>query len=164
MPEGVSVLYSLKRKTIMMMENRILGLLLLFCVSGCHVTKKEDSLNNFFPTGQGMTLEETILADTLFHGSCPIINDGNEYVYLVNTACSYCIAKALDCYQVFLTNDMTVPFLFLSRSEDHDIFDYYFKERYSGSPSIFSLQEDVDCGDGVFLIQNGRVAASVEWR
>lgn len=147
-----------------MTEKSILGLFLFICISGCHSINGEVSFNCEFPLDQDMASEEIVHADTLFHGSCPIMYDGTEYVYLVNTACSYCIAKALDCYQVFLTKQITAPFLFLSRSEDHDIFDYYFKERYSGSPSIFSLQEDVDCGDGVFLVQNGWVTASVEWR
>ena len=116
-----------------------------------------------FPLGRDMTLVEAPLADTLFHGACPVVTEGTEYVYLVNSACSFCIAKALDCYQFFLTKNISAPFIFLSRSEDYEVFDYYFNKRYSSHPSIFALQKELSCGDGVFLIQDGRVVASMEW-
>lgn len=146
-----------------MKERLILGLLLLICSSGCHLTKKEVTLNNAFPLCGNIAMEDAILADTLFHGSCPVLYEGTEYVYLVNAECSYCIAKALDCYHAFLSEKLTSPFLFLSRTEDHEIFEDYFKKRFSVQPSVFDLQEHLDCGDGVFLIHNGRVRARMEW-
>jgi hypothetical protein len=106
---------------------------------------------------------EGLKADSLFHYACPVLPNTKEYVYLLNGECSFCIAKALDCYSAFLQMGQNIPFYFLSREEDADIFKYSFKQKYNTNPSVYFIPEDISIPDGLFLVVNNQIEAYVPW-
>lgn len=109
-------------------------------------------------------LSEEIDADSLFFGSCPVFQDKEEYVYLVNTECSYCISKALSCYRLYKKSNSEKHFLFISRSDDNDLFIYYFQQQNSGMPKLYMCERPVDFEDGLFRIDKGLVNAFIMWK
>lgn len=107
---------------------------------------------------------DRLKADSLFQYACPIMPEGKEFIYLFDAGCSFCIAKALDCYSSFLQAGQKASFYFLSRKEDNDIFVYSFMQKFHLSPKVYSLpSQELSFPDGLFLVNGNRVEAYVSW-
>lgn len=90
------------------------------------------------------SVEEEVLADTLFHYSIPQLSVNRQYVYLLNASCSFCIAKAMECYAAYLKTDPETPFVFLSKTDDPFVFQYYFEERFNIAPACFNASDPIN--------------------
>lgn len=124
--------------------------------------QSEISFDSLF--SDGALLNEAVDADSLFFGSCPVFQDKEEYVYLVNTECSYCISKALSCYREYKKSNLDIPYFFISRSEENDLFIYYFQQQNPGVPVLFVCEKPLNYEDGLFRIDKGMVNAFIKWK
>lgn len=104
------------------------------------------------------------LADTLFHYAIPLSAEGVQFVYVLNASCSVCIADALACYDAYCQEESPSSFYFLSRTEDTEIFRYYFHERYGKDPHCFWAKECETLPDGIYSIKDRHVLTYSPWK
>lgn len=104
------------------------------------------------------------LADTLFRYSIPVPESGSgEFIYAVNPACSFCISNAIACYNAYLDSGSDIPFLFLAKSDNTLIFDYYLEQNSRGIPrSVFGEGCDL-LEDGIYSLIGERVVSYSRW-
>ena len=104
------------------------------------------------------------LADTLFRHCVPIPEDGcGEFIYVVNPECSFCISNAIACYNAYLDSGSDIPFLFLTKTEDTLIFDYYLEENSKGVPHSIAAEECALLEDGIYCLLGGKVESFSRW-
>lgn len=110
------------------------------------------------------TGDDSPLADTLFRYSVPIPEEGSgEFIYAVNPACSFCISNAIACYNAYLDSGSDIPFIFLMKTEDSLIFDYYLEQNSRGIPrSVFGEGCDL-LEDGIYSLIGERVVSYSRW-
>ena len=85
-----------------------------------------------------------------------------QYVYVVRTGCSFCIAKALDCYKAYSVTNYNYPFLFLSQ-EDPAIFQHYFKRQFDSDPLIYRINNENRIEEGLYTIEGNVLIAFHPW-
>jgi hypothetical protein len=141
----------------------------ILTMAGCgnNVEKKfaENQAKKFQEVTKALHMEgDAPLADTLFHYSVPTPGQGNgAFIYVVNPECSFCIGNAIQCYRAYLDSGSALPFLFLQKSYNSNIFEYYLNE--SGLTSVIRLTSE-ECStleDGLYSLQGKKVEAYYRW-
>ncbi|MBQ9172380.1 MAG: hypothetical protein IJV54_01845 [Bacteroidales bacterium] len=104
------------------------------------------------------------LADTMFCYNVPIPEEGSgEFIYVVNPECSFCISNAIACYNAYLDSGSDIPFLFLAKSDNTLIFDYYLEQNSRGTPRSV-VGEGFDFPeDGIYCLLGERVVSYSRW-
>ena len=129
--------------------------------------KQEEALVKYFSEATDSPIsavKEVVWSDSLFHYSIPLLSEKRQYVYILNASCSYCIAKAIECYNAYQMADGETPFVFLSRTKDTVLFNYYFEERVGCIPDCFISLDSIDVEDGIYTIKRGYLKNKSVWR
>ena len=110
-------------------------------------------------------MDEAPIADTLFRKTIQFgeVID-TSYVYVANPGCSFCIASALDCYRAYVESRITAPFLFLLKSQDTAVFDYYLLQSNLKRPAVVCEIRCADLTDALYTIISGRVVSITKWK
>lgn len=111
-------------------------------------------------------------ADSAFRGVALFLPSKPEvhYVYILDASCSVCIADALDCYGAFDSLELgqddgaAGDFMFVSKTEDTEIFEYYFREKYGDKTPGCHYYFEFDLPNGIYTVRQGKLIAYSPWR
>lgn len=148
---------------------RFLSLLIIVVQAlSCSTDKQnEESLRFIKATLSKDTKYTASLSDTLFHYSIPIMSFSNgnkeQFVYVTNPECSFCIASAISCSNAWVESKSESPFIFLIKSDYTELFEFYMKRDCKKIIPYFSSVECKDLQDGLYTIRNGHVFSYSSW-
>ena len=108
------------------MKISLAALTILALVCSCNEKRTEDFALRFMRASLiDYPEEDKPLADTLFHHSVPIFKDKDEqFVYVANPECSFCIASAISCCNAWSQTGSESPFYFLTKSDYTELFEF----------------------------------------
>lgn len=104
------------------------------------------------------------LVDTMFHQAVPVYpNQEEQFVYVANPECSFCIATAIDCCNAWALTGLDSPFVFLIKSDYTDLFEFYMERDCQKKVAIFTSRECEGYHDGLYTIKDGHVISFSTW-
>lgn len=127
-------------------------------------TQSVDKATQFQVAIQNQIPDAGIDMEVAIFSSIPFPGVEDYFVYVFDASCSACIALALDCYKSYLAAESAAPFLFLSKSDNMEIFRYYYKSLYNEDPSCYFGQEAELLYDGIYSVVDGTVVSYSGWR
>ena len=147
------------------MKSLLIALSLLELVCGCVEKRTKEHALRFMRASlieyQG---EDKSLADTLFHQSIPFISNNNEqYVYVANSECSFCIATAISCCNAWAQTSSESSFYFLTKSDYTELLEFYMDRDCDKKVPVFSSEECSILEDGLYTIRDGHVFSYSSW-
>lgn len=138
--------------------------ILLFLFFSCKSEPCEkQQISKFIKATSGQSLIES---NTGLNSGYEIPDDllaGRGYVFLLNSSCSSCISCALDCYESYLLTEDQHPFFFMTRSEENELFKYYYRQKYKTNPRVYFISSDLDMLDGLYTIKRGLITSYSHW-
>ena len=104
------------------------------------------------------------IADAVFVNSIPNYQSFEKlFVYTFNASCSSCIAMAMDCFKAYKKSGVSIPFVFLSKEENREIFHYYYESEYGEEPPCYYSLESRELQDGIYTIEDYLVKFYNDW-
>ena len=147
------------------LPQRLTALPFIFLLVFCSNPKSEEPALRFIRASQTVSMDsKTSFADSILHNSVPVIQDSQEqYVYVVNPECSFCIASAISCCNAWNDTGIEAPFYFLIKSDYTELFEFYL-ERDCKKKVPFFTSDDCTClSDGLFTLRKGHVSSYSSW-
>lgn len=140
-------------------------LILPSIITGCKEKKADNRVSHFYEAiAPNIGRDPDTESATIITNSIPKMSEvGIQCVYVVNASCSSCIAQALDCYLAYRLSESALPFIFLSKAENLDVFRYYYGKSYEDKPFILYSAESVLLQDGLYVIDNNTVVSYSKW-
>lgn len=147
------------------MKNVIITIVLALAIISCAGEKKNNVEIEFIKASL-MEYPDVIkpLADTLFHHSVPIFKDKDEqFVYVANPECSFCIASAISCCNAWSQTGSESPFYFMTKSDYTELFEFYMERDCDKKVPVFSSEDCSFLEDGLYTIRDGHVFSYSSW-
>ena len=132
----------------------------------CCSTHRESNASLLFRKAvmNGYLGDRAPLADTLFHYSIPLMQEeGDQYVYVANPECSFCISKAINCINAWAETEIESPFIILSKTEYTELLEFFMKRDSKKQVLIFTSTSSDCLDDGLYVVRDKRVVSYSSW-